>query len=284
MNMSAEIAVIIPVKDGAGTIARALRSALRQSVPPAEVVVVANGTTDSTLEEVALFGPAVRVVTLPEADLSAARRAGVEATTAPLILFLDADDTLHPRALADAAETMRLTGASVVQLRLMQTFRLRGGVTLCRPMPCRYRLDRAIEGALGCVRDFHPGVSAKLFRRDFLTPMPSTGYHGFWGEDRLFSLELYAKRNLEFKIAYSAGARYMYTYGGGSATPSAAEADAAFREVYGLMDSRLDALGLAAYRPLLRANLARLLADRAAASRPSPRRLLRRLIASLLRP
>lgn len=285
--MTPSIAVIIPVKDGAATIGRAIRSVLAQTLPAAELLVVANGTTDDTLLEVARFGSAVRTVTLPEGGHYAARRAGFEATRAPLVLFLDADDELHPRALAEAAEVMEATEADMVQLRLVQTFRLRGGLTLRRPYPCRYRLDQAVEGALGAVSEFHPGIAAKLFRRELLTPLPDIGYQGFWGEDRLFSLELYG-RSPEARLAYAPRARYLYTYGGGSATPTAPEADAAFREVYGLMRRRLAPLGLEEYRLHLEAYLARLLADRRRAAlpllrRPTPRALLRRLLPALLR-
>ncbi|MCM1336131.1 MAG: glycosyltransferase family 2 protein [Candidatus Amulumruptor caecigallinarius] len=276
--MRGEIAVIVPVRDGARTIGRALRSVLRQSLPPAEVLVVLNGTTDGTAAEVRLFGDAVKMVSLPAGDLSAARCAGVAATTAPLVLFMDADDELHPRALAEAAEAMRLRRADVVQMRMMQTFRLRGGLTVKRPLPCEYRMERGVEGALGNVREFHPAMIGKLFRREVLTPMPDTGYHGFWGEDRLFTLELYVRGGGRLKTVYCPRARYHYTWGGGSATPEAPEADEAFREVYGLMEERLEALGLGAYRGLLRSNLERLLAERARAARPSVKRVVRRVL------
>lgn len=277
------IAIIIPVRNGAPTIARAVRSVLAQTYPSVEIVAVANGCTDSTTDILASFGPAVRTVTLPCGDLSAARRAGLAATEAPLVLFLDADDTLHPEALAEAAEVMARESADVVQLHLLQTFRLRTGLAICRRFPCRYRCDIPLEGAIGAVSEFHPGMIAKLFRRDFLTPLPDTGFTGFWGEDRIYSLILYGRRP-DARIAYAPGSRYLYTYGGGSVTPEAPRADDAFRAAYAVMDKQLDPLGLSHMRPRLREWEARLLADRRRAAQPSLRRSLRHIILRLLAP
>lgn len=93
------IAVVVPVRDGAATIAEALESVLGQSVQPDEVVVVDDGSTDGTLEVLSRFAPAVRVYEQPTAGAGPARNTGVAMTSAPWIAFLDADDRWVPDAL-----------------------------------------------------------------------------------------------------------------------------------------------------------------------------------------
>jgi glycosyltransferase involved in cell wall biosynthesis len=93
------IAVVVPVRDGAATIAEALESVLGQSVQPDEVVVVDDGSTDGTLEVLSRFVPAVRVYEQLTTGAGPARNAGVARTSAPWIAFLDADDRWVPDAL-----------------------------------------------------------------------------------------------------------------------------------------------------------------------------------------
>ena len=63
-----KITCVIPAYNRAGTIARAIESALTQAVAPSEVIVVDDGSTDGTAEAVAAFGGAVRV------EMQASRR------------------------------------------------------------------------------------------------------------------------------------------------------------------------------------------------------------------
>lgn len=96
-------AVIIPAHDAEATLARAVRSALAQTVA-AEVVVVDDASRDATAEvgrALAAAEPRVRLVVLPRnRGPAAARNAGVAASSAPWICPLDADDVMeNPRRL-----------------------------------------------------------------------------------------------------------------------------------------------------------------------------------------
>lgn len=94
------VAVVIPAHDDAQTIGAAIDSVLAQSVPVAEIVVVDDGSSDGTGDIARRRGAGVRVLEQPCLGPSAARNAGVAATTSPLIAFLDADDVWHPEKIA----------------------------------------------------------------------------------------------------------------------------------------------------------------------------------------
>lgn len=94
-----EISCVIPVFDGARYVAAAIRSALAQTRPPDEIIVVDDGSRDDTAKKVACFGTAVTYVHQPHAGVAAARNRGVERASGNLLAFLDADDRWHPERL-----------------------------------------------------------------------------------------------------------------------------------------------------------------------------------------
>lgn len=94
-----EFSVIIAVYNGEQTIARALRSVLEQSYPAHEIIVVDDGSTDATAEQVRQFDEAVKYIYQPNAGVAAARNAGAEAACGDWLVFLDADDYYYPDRL-----------------------------------------------------------------------------------------------------------------------------------------------------------------------------------------
>jgi glycosyltransferase involved in cell wall biosynthesis len=79
----------------------ALRSVLSQIELRCEILVVDDGSEDSTAQEVARFGDAVVYLHQPHAGVSAARNFGVGRARGEFICFLDADDRYHPAKLRD---------------------------------------------------------------------------------------------------------------------------------------------------------------------------------------
>ena len=90
------LSVVICTRDRATSLARCLRSikALRQ--PPEEVVVVDNAPATDAARRLVAKWPDVRYVLEPRPGLSAARNAGIRASTGDLIAFTDDDLVLHP--------------------------------------------------------------------------------------------------------------------------------------------------------------------------------------------
>lgn len=93
------VSVVIPCWNAEAFIADAVRSALDQTYPSVEVIVVDDGSTDRTLERVQAFGEKVRLVTGPNAGACAARNRGIRMSRGSFVQFLDADDILLPERI-----------------------------------------------------------------------------------------------------------------------------------------------------------------------------------------
>jgi glycosyltransferase involved in cell wall biosynthesis len=90
------VAVVIPAYNAEKYVVQAVESVLAQTAPPAEVVVVDDGSTDGTAAVLSPFADRVRVLRVPNGGVARARNVGVEATQAPWVAFLDADDVWAP--------------------------------------------------------------------------------------------------------------------------------------------------------------------------------------------
>jgi GT2 family glycosyltransferase len=100
----ASVCVVIPVRNGAATIARTLESVTSSSVPVAEIIVVDDGSTDDTVVVVEAFMAGVpngRLLRQPESrGAAAARNSGLAEAASPLVLFTDSDVVLEPDTIA----------------------------------------------------------------------------------------------------------------------------------------------------------------------------------------
>ncbi len=100
------ISVIIPCCNGEAFLAATLESVLNQTLPPAEVIVVDDGSTDGSLALASTFGGIVRTMAQPRSGASAARNAGMAAAIGDAVMFLDADDLLGPTVLEELAAVL----------------------------------------------------------------------------------------------------------------------------------------------------------------------------------
>jgi glycosyltransferase involved in cell wall biosynthesis len=89
------IRVVIPVYNGSANLAEAVQSVLTQTLPPAEIIVVDDGSTDHSAEVARRFGGQVVCLRIDHMGASAARNRGVEyagCAQGEFLAFLDADD------------------------------------------------------------------------------------------------------------------------------------------------------------------------------------------------
>lgn len=100
--MSPAVSVILPVHNRADVLPRAIQSVLDQEFRDFELIVVDDGSTDGSAAAARAFADdRVRLIELDRnRGGNAARNEGIRAARAPLIAFLDSDDTYLPEKLA----------------------------------------------------------------------------------------------------------------------------------------------------------------------------------------
>ena len=107
--MAVGVSVVIPAYNGQAYIAASLSSVLSQTYANFEVVVVNDGSTDTTAEIVSGFAaqdPRVRLLTKSNSGISETLNLGIAQSHASLIARLDADDIMLPHRLERQVELM----------------------------------------------------------------------------------------------------------------------------------------------------------------------------------
>jgi glycosyltransferase involved in cell wall biosynthesis len=102
--------VIVPSFNHGPWLGDAIESVAAQTVPVLEVIVVDDGSTDSTASVAAQF-PGVRYVHQDNAGVAAARNRGLELAKGSHVVFLDADDMLAPTYLEECLRVLQNSGA-----------------------------------------------------------------------------------------------------------------------------------------------------------------------------
>jgi len=98
--MSERVSVIIPAYNGDRYLNEAIDSVLNQTYSNTEIIVVDDGSTDRTQQQLRSYGARIRSVYQNNQGVAAARNHGLQLAQGELIAFLDQDDVLLPHKLA----------------------------------------------------------------------------------------------------------------------------------------------------------------------------------------
>lgn len=119
-NEETLISVIVPVYNGQDYVEKCIRSILDQTYTNVEIIIVNDGSTDKTgeiCERLQAAHACIRVITLGDKGVSAARNAGMDAALGEILTFVDADDRLHREMFRRLYDDMERTGSDVVGCR-----------------------------------------------------------------------------------------------------------------------------------------------------------------------
>lgn len=94
------VTVIIPTYNRDLLVERAIKSVLRQTFEDFELIVVDDGSDDTTAEVLDSYGKLLKVVFQEHQGVSAARNNGIEHAGGELVAFLDSDDEWLPEKLS----------------------------------------------------------------------------------------------------------------------------------------------------------------------------------------
>lgn len=155
------VSVVIPVYNGASTLARALDSVLAQSFSDYRILLVDDCSTDDTVALAASYRDPRITIIRHETNLgaAAARNTAIRRSRGSMVAFLDADDAWHPQKLEKQVAFLQRSGARVGAC--FCDFRVhRGGVSVNAPRPRRGWFDSFLDGCF-----VSPG-STMVVRRD----------------------------------------------------------------------------------------------------------------------
>ena len=108
------VSIIIPTYNYGRFLTRCVDAALAQTSAPVEVIVVDDGSTDSTQEVMRAYEGRVQYIHQANQGLSGARNTGARHARGDWFLFCDADDMLAPRAVEWLTAAVTGTAAGVV--------------------------------------------------------------------------------------------------------------------------------------------------------------------------
>lgn len=99
------VSIIIPTYNRANIVSNAIKSALNQSYPNKQIIVVDDGSTDNTAELVKNFKD-VLYFYKPNGGQASARNAGLKHSTGTYIASLDSDDIWAENFLEKCVNTL----------------------------------------------------------------------------------------------------------------------------------------------------------------------------------
>jgi glycosyltransferase involved in cell wall biosynthesis len=144
--MPRTVSVVIPCYNQGRFLTESIQSALSQTHPAMDVVVVDDGSVDDTAAVAARY-PTVRCISQPNRGLSAARNAGLRAVRGAFVVFLDADDRLLPCAAATGLASLERAPTAAFAVGLERHIDTAGA-----PLPVRRRSALEADAYASLVR------------------------------------------------------------------------------------------------------------------------------------
>lgn len=216
-----KVSIIMPIYNVAAQLERAIQSALNQTYPNIEIILVNDGSTDesgSICDAYQQQDTRIKVIHQPNAGSGYARNAGMDAATGEFIYFADPDDYFDVSLIEETVNIAeKLTADMVVFGYFNEVIQKNGQVTTMKHLP-------QLKGAFTqeTFRDqfrHHYAVSPyalwnKLYRHEFLLQHQCRFTNQKVGQDALFNQLV--QRNIE-KVCFHQKAYYHYVSMEGSA-------------------------------------------------------------------
>jgi hypothetical protein len=180
MADSPSVSIIVNCYNYGHFLAECVESALTQTYPRTEVVIVDDGSEDNSREVIASYGDRVVPVLKDNGGQGSAFNVGFEKSQGDIIIFLDADDTLLNRAVEMVVSSFVNSGVMKVHWPLWvvdEKGKSLGGVHPTDPLSEGDLLESVIaRGPMGYV---WPVTSGNAWARSFLAevlPVPETAF------------------------------------------------------------------------------------------------------------
>lgn len=210
--MKPDVSVVIPSFQHGAWVGEAVESALSQTRPPAEVIVVDDGSTDGSRDVLRSFGGRIRPFFRENQGIGATYNFGVGKARGEVVAFLESDDRLEPTYLAETVGLLEArpevawvsTARAVVDAEGVPT-----GEVLRKRRPAE---DFTFEGLVG--REMGSS-STPVVRRTALAEV-GPWVAGTYAADTDMALRF----SLRYRMAYLDRPLYLYRRHGANASQS----------------------------------------------------------------
>jgi glycosyltransferase involved in cell wall biosynthesis len=177
-----KISIVITVYNYERYVGLAIDSALNQTRPADEIVVVDDGSIDGSRQIIAGYGDRIRAIFQANQGTIAAFEVGYRAATGDVLLFLDADDILMPTAVENVIAHWH-PGVAKVQfnLEIIDSAGTSLGRSFCE-FPKRYASQDVRAEFIRSGTYIWPVTSGNAYSREFLRQViplnPPVSYDG----------------------------------------------------------------------------------------------------------
>lgn len=195
--MTYKVSVIIPMYNRAQYIGRALKSVFRQTLTDVEVIVVDDGSTDGSAEEVQRYQkehPEVKLLCMEHKGVGEARNLGIKTAQGKYFIFLDSDDFIPEQAYELLYETAEEGQYDFVVGQLLRKV----DMVNQGKWYALGKIDSIIRSYVGknCAKCYdiaiaNPSMCNRLIRRDFALENDLLYNGEIFGEDMVFNLKLF---------------------------------------------------------------------------------------------
>lgn len=232
------VSVIIPIRNRAHLIGPTIESILGQSLAPAEIILVDDGSTDGIKDAIAPFrGRQVRLLQNNGKGPGAARNTGFQHAHGEYIKFFDSDDIMSGNTLEVQVKTMLSTGKPYVTGPYFYASEVDGKFKPCKDIIYNYNpvyYKRGLKKNM--IKGLFIPIPGMLFTRSFLQRLPPWPEAMLSSEDFLF---LWNAANLEPLPAHNNSCAFIYRVHGKQTTGNnlhdtekAAQKLTVFAEIY----------------------------------------------------
>ncbi|MGD6815528.1 glycosyltransferase family 2 protein [Metabacillus sp. 84] len=216
-----KVSVVVPIYNAGEKLHKCIKSIINQSFKELELVLVNDGSTDNSLEICQKYtenDKRIILIDKKNEGHSATRKKGIEASSGPYIMFVDADDWISSKMIEVLYNELMDCKAEIIVCNMYRVYgfikQLNKSVYFEREKTYYHEEVKMLATAYFHGHPFPSSLWGKLYKRELL--VNSGNYLDrirFLGEDLFYNLEMLLKTN---KVKVINKPFYYYRYGGGS--------------------------------------------------------------------
>ena len=222
------VSIVITLFNKENTIRKAIDSVINQNYNDVEIIVVNDCSTDSSLDICKEYVDKITIITTDKNSGRPyfTRQVGLMHAKGEFITFIDADDYLSNNALSECVELQKSTQADIIQMNIKRRIT---SFNIPVSFKSAYDSSRALDACLYNEKLFPIQCWGKLYKTDLLRSVKPISYNGFWGEDRIFNLQILSSNP---RIEYAQSAKYNYSWGGATSASFNIDVLQDYKQIY----------------------------------------------------